>query len=442
MSRNIDLHEWLGLKTKVRDPLYGYIWLTDDEVEIIDTPIFQRLRRVNQLALTKYVYPAAEHSRFVHSLGAMHCATQIFCGIISNEKSSNDICSYDIVNMLKRLRYAALLHDIGHVAFSHAAENEILTPLHHEALGQYIIENYAPIAKVLGDHAKYVSGILSDTVLEDYMLLHQIISGHLDADRADYLMRDSYSCGVKYGEYDFQRYMQAFGAVRDDGLKLFVNERDIFVVESFLVARHHYNMQVPYHRTRMGFDLVLKRFLSEFLPTCEAANLGLEHQDGRFTRVDLDAFEWFDDYSIFDHIKREARVGNKWAGMLLRQGHLCPVYDTTDAVDKSGRIFKRCIEKLRKRGFVENENFFYCREQVKASKLTVTDEKGKTTPAENRETIFVRTKGGKMVDIVDHSHIVLALRPVTIYRIYTTQDRKVAAESIIRSVDKIKKGER
>lgn len=435
MVKTVNWRDLLEPQTKIRDPLYGYIWVTDDELQIIDTPIFQRLRRVNQLALTKYVYPTAEHSRFVHSLGAMHCATQIFTGILNNTHSYHGIRAIDSANMLRRLRYAALLHDIGHIAFSHAAEKLILNPLQHEHLGQFIIANYSPISSILGEHIKPVISILADSVTQDNRLLHQIISGHLDADRADYLMRDSHACGVKYGEYDFERYMQAFGAINESNeLKLFVHERDIFVIESFLVARHHYNMQVPYHRTRMGYDIILGRFLKEFLPKCDDAKLGLTVEEGAYTKVDLQKFEFFDDYSVFNHIKHEARTGNLWANMLLRQGHLCPVYDTTDSVDRGGKVFKKIIRRLKAKNFAEDDDFFQCRKEITASKLISTDEKENSLADTSRETIYVRTKSGKLVDIVKHSNIVRALRPVTIYRIYTSQKRKSEAEAVIADV--------
>lgn len=427
-----DWQQGLKANRKIRDPLYGYVYLNEDERRIIDTPIFQRLRRVGQLALTKYVYPAAEHSRFVHSLGAMHCATQIFTGIVNNSAKEMGLDHGDMLTSLRRLRFAALLHDIGHVAFSHAAEKMILSPLKHEHLGRHIIENYAPIADVLDEHATPVIGILSEQFLEKYQLLHQIISGHLDADRADYLMRDSHACGVKYGEYDVARYMQAFGATRQGGmLKLFVNERDVFVVEAFLMARYHYNMQVPYHRTRTGYDLVLKRFLGEFLHTWEEAQLGLDVANGRFTRADIDKFEWFDDYTIFGRIKEQARAGNPWANMLLRGGHLCPVYDTTSKVRGAKRAYKTIIEKLKAAGLCEGEDFFHWMREEQVSKLIAANDEGSGSRP-NQETIYVRTKDAGLVDIMSYSPILSALRPVTIYRIYTTETHRLLAEELVR----------
>ncbi len=118
----------------MRDPIYGFIPLTKLEMEIIDTPIFQRLRRIHQLALTKYVYPSAEHSRFVHSIGVMHCASLIYEGIFNHKQT--DVLSQPTSKKLQLLRLAALLHDVGHLPFSHAAEEELLPPgITHEDLG-------------------------------------------------------------------------------------------------------------------------------------------------------------------------------------------------------------------------------------------------------------------------------------------------------------------
>lgn len=419
--------EKIGANYKIRDPLYGYIWLTKAEKKIIDTPLFQRLRRIHQLALTKYVYPTAEHSRFVHSLGAMHCATELFEGLHNNKDTDIEIDQAERSTQLKQLRFAALLHDLGHTAFSHASEEFVLGEMDHEALGQYIINKYKPIANVLDEHRRAVLNILSsESISSKYRFLHQIISGHLDADRADYLMRDSYACGVRYGEYDLDRYMQSFGIIDDDGEKLFINERDIYVVESFLLARHHYNMQVVYHRTRSGYDIVLNKFLEENL---DRDSLKITVENGEFASIDLESFEWFDDYSIFQLIKEKAREGDTWARMLLRDGHLCPVFDTTGAIDSAGENYKNILSELKKLGLVEGQDFFKYKKTVKASKLTERDEKG--IP---RESIWVRTRSGSLHSIIDCSKIIENLTPVELYRIYTTPEVRNKAKKVCTKV--------
>lgn len=183
----MDLIKKLGdMKHRFRDPIYGFIKLNDSELKIIDTPIFQRLRRVHQLALTKYVYPSAEHSRFTHSMGVMQVATEIFLNIHSNSdhallSKATENRTDDIAKKLQILRFATLLHDVGHLPFSHAAENMILEgKATHEQLGQYIINNYPPIRQAIeekGIDPKMVAMLLDDKPLGDYFILKNIVSG-------------------------------------------------------------------------------------------------------------------------------------------------------------------------------------------------------------------------------------------------------------------------
>lgn len=133
------LNDLASSRNKIRDPIYGFIPLTVHERRVIDTPLFQRLRRINQLALTKYVYPSAEHSRFVHSIGVMQCATMILRGVFSHVDTRLRWLKPS-EHGLKVLRYAALLHDIGHLPFSHAVEKQWLHGLEHEDVSIHIIK--------------------------------------------------------------------------------------------------------------------------------------------------------------------------------------------------------------------------------------------------------------------------------------------------------------
>lgn len=264
----LDLEE-IGVRRKVRDPIYGYIGLTNQGLAIIDTPLFQRLRRVHQLALTKYVYPSAEHSRFSHSLGVLQAATRIFQELFKSEKAHAEGWDKARQNqMLKKLRLAALLHDIGHQPFSHGGEESFLPAgVKHEDITVHIIKNYRPIADVISEmDIQGVDLFFKPNPSSRDAALRMILSGELDADRADYLLRDSHCCVVKYGQYDFERYVQAFQLItwgRDSGVpRLNVREGDIYILEAFLMARYHYSLQVLYHRTRVGYDLVLKKISS------------------------------------------------------------------------------------------------------------------------------------------------------------------------------------
>ncbi|RLE25045.1 MAG: hypothetical protein DRJ50_03640 [Actinobacteria bacterium] len=263
------MQQLLNPTHRIRDPIYGYIWLTDTELELVDTPVFQRLRRINQLALTKYVYPTAEHSRFVHSLGVVQAATNIFYEVL---RFNPDIFNNDAQELQKHLqivRFAALLHDIGHMPFSHAAEQVFLDGnFTHEDISKYIIQNNPSISNKIkkdGIKPQIVASLLKGKPLKEYSLLKKFISGEFDADRADFLLRDSYFCGVKYGEYDYIRYAGSFRIIPDkDRQAVFAIEKgNLHAVEAFLLARYHYYLQVPFHRTRRGFDIVLERYFND-----------------------------------------------------------------------------------------------------------------------------------------------------------------------------------
>ncbi len=424
----------IGVKHRFRDPLYGYVWLTEEERRIIDTPLFQRLRRIHQLALTKYVYPTAEHSRFVHSLGVVHCATAIFSGLFEHQLTT--ISKADLTRMLKLLRFAALLHDIGHLPFSHATEGVLLDSISHEDVSQFIIRKYQPIVDILEEDAPIVASILSSKVKKKYKILHEIISGNLDADRADYLLRDSYYCGVKYGEYDFVRYAQSFGA-RDDidnynYLRLIVNERDIFVLESFLVARYHYTLQVPYHRTRTGYDLALEVYLKEKKQKDELNNFIDINDYGMITSLNFEFFEDFDDYYLFEMIKRDYRKNNPWAKILLRQSHLKCLFDELGS-EEYIEDFKKKVNLLHKSELEENRDFFVTTRKVVLFKET-SEKRDARHGKNNQSGILVQKINGKLIDIAQYSQLIRTVNNESrLLRIYATLDKEAEVKKIIDS---------
>jgi len=371
----------VGKKHRIRDPIYGFIALNEFELNVVDTPIFQRLRRIHQLALTKYVYPTAEHSRFTHSLGVLQVATEIFLNIYNNSdkgllSKKTAAMDEDIAKKLQILRFAALLHDVGHPPFSHAAERLFLeNKATHEEVGQFIIKNYLPIKMEIeksGVDPELVAMLLADKPLSEYFILKNIVSGQLDADRADYLLRDSYVCGVKYGEYDYKRYIQSFFLKEsNNGIpQLCVEEKNIYLIESFLMARYHYNLQVPYHRTRTGYDLILKKYI-EFLKENDRFDDFVTFKDSGegVDSLDFDVFETFDDYTVFELIKKDYRENNNWAKMLMRQGHLIPVFDHLKTTDGENiNQYQHLIMKLTDI-FVEREDFFRYEKELEVSKL-------------------------------------------------------------------------
>ena len=209
----------------INDPVYGGIPITQIELDIISLPIFQRLRGLRQLARVDLVFPGAEHSRFVHSLGVLY-----IMGLMANHLFSQGVIDEDDI---VKLRVAALLHDIGHYPLSHLGEavygyckdnNEIVPSIiaelsdndnklyelaashsksaHHEYLGKFIVNNHEGIKSILnkyGLNPNEISEIFTGEIGSKNMVYSQLLHSSLDADRLDYLLRDSYKTGVKYG---------------------------------------------------------------------------------------------------------------------------------------------------------------------------------------------------------------------------------------------------
>ncbi len=271
---------------RIYDPIHGFIPLTRLEVGILDSCYLQRLRRIKQLGPADYVYPSATHTRFAHSLGTM-----LLAGKIAMLTGLNDF-------EVKSVRLTGLLHDIGHMPFSHSIEL-----VKHEKLGLAIIENY--LADALGDHAEIVAKILSGE-----HRLSPIISSEIDADRIDYLVRDSYFTGLRYGLVDADRLVESLVLVEKAGrYGLAVREDAQAAVESLLIGRFQMFRRLYYHRTVGGFEAILSRFYEESV------------KEGAMPPPDevLKGGGWcaFDDYSLVAEMRKLARE-NSYIGELAR----------------------------------------------------------------------------------------------------------------------------
>jgi HD superfamily phosphohydrolase len=245
---------------EVRDAVHGLITLTEQEWRVIDSAAFQRLRNVQQLAMTHLVYPGARHSRFEHCIGACHVA-----GRMVQRLAEADPMLMPCDRVVK-VRAAALVHDIGHGPFSHVSEFvfERLAPgAHlHEKISAAILRHDAQVRGALGGElAHWVGDLLAGeghgsrrTVERD------IVAGPADIDKLDYLLRDSHFCGVNYGRYDLDKVVEAARLVnRADGVYLAYHPDGVFALEEMLLARYHMHRQVYGHKTRIATDLMLER---------------------------------------------------------------------------------------------------------------------------------------------------------------------------------------
>ncbi len=276
---------------EIRDPLHGAIRIDEQEKAIIDHPFVQRLRGIRQLGFSHVPFPGATHSRFAHSLGVMELAGRVFDAVFRDGPFSS--------GRKRRLyrhcvRLAALCHDLGHGPFSHAAEFA-MPPV--SALG---LDAYAPGPDRRATHEDYTVAILTRSPLaaqisatfaltplhvaalispevadeEGFFLdqgydlrgiFSQIISSNLDADRLDYLVRDSYFTGASYGRVDVPWLVSHLGRhIDDDGrVSLSLDRRALYAFDNFMVARFHMFLMVYFHQKSVAYELLLQRCLAE-----------------------------------------------------------------------------------------------------------------------------------------------------------------------------------
>ena len=241
---------------EMRDPIHGFIKLSKKEKRLIDTKVFQRLRRIRQLAMTSLVYPGAVHTRFDHSIGVMHIAGRI-CQRLQ-ELNPARVSDEDV----DRVRLAALLHDVGHGPFSHVSEHLLdkYAPTDantgqnlektHEKITVDIIQTDPKISEILDKDIDFVVEIIEGSKkIRDWH--RDIVSSELDADKMDYLLRDSYFAGVKYGQYDLEKLIESCLIVDRRETPLAISSKGIYALEQLLLARYHMTQQVYWHRVSL-----------------------------------------------------------------------------------------------------------------------------------------------------------------------------------------------
>ncbi|MEM0383814.1 MAG: HD domain-containing protein [Candidatus Caldarchaeum sp.] len=227
----------------VKDPVHGYITLSEQELGLVDSRTVQRLRRISQLPLVHLVYPGARHSRFDHSLGCMHLAGEF----------ADHLRLDDVEKTL--VRASALLHDIGHTPFSHLLEELLVVKgLSHEDMSIRIIQQEVEVSKALTQMGITVDDVVN--MLRGRSRLSGLISGPLDVDRLDFLVRDSYFSGATYGVVDVKRIIR-LTKLLDDGPA--VDSRVIGAVEELAMARYHSFINIYFHHAVRAAQLLLLR---------------------------------------------------------------------------------------------------------------------------------------------------------------------------------------
>lgn len=231
----------------LNDPIYGFIGIESEIIfELLEHPFFQRLRRISQMGLSYLVYPGARHSRFEHALGAMHLMNKTVAVL---RKKGVEISNAE----KEALSIAILLHDIGHGPFSHALEESFLIDTHHEALSLGYME-------LLNEQFDGKLSLAIEIFNGQYSrkFMGQLVASQLDIDRLDYLKRDSFYTGATEGNINSQRIIEMFNVVEDE---LVVEEKGLFSVEKFIMARRLMYWQVYLHKTGLAAELLLSHLV-------------------------------------------------------------------------------------------------------------------------------------------------------------------------------------
>jgi HD superfamily phosphohydrolase len=253
-------------------------------------------------------------------------------------------------------------------------------------------------------------------------IFKMIISGHLDADRADYLLRDSYYCGVKYGVYDFDRYVDALKADKISSLQMWLYSEDVPVMEEFLMARYQYNLQVPFHRTRVMYDIMLGEFLKQTKDSDKDHSFGrkvgesIQIGDGGELSIDFEGFIRLNDYSFFTYLD-ELSAGDYWAQALQRGPHLTLAFEGFGEKEDCERDYRKKVCRLSEK-FKENIDFFPWSAPIRLHKME-----------EEELQIEVRDKKkGQALGDIDKFSILFkdfGRKKVFLWRIYAKPDSKV-----------------
>ena len=362
----------------INDPVYGFITIDDELIyQIIAHPYYQRLRRINQMAMAYLVYPGAVHTRLHHSLGAYH----LMCNAL-NELKNKGVEITAAENQAAKI--AILLHDIGHGPFSHALENVLVEGMHHEAISLLIM-------KELNEqfNGKLQLAIDIFTGIHPKNFLHQLITGQLDVDRMDYLTRDSFFSGVNEGVIGYDRILKMLAVHNGE---LMVEEKAIYSIEKFLVARRLMYWQVYLHKTVLCAEQMLQQIIKRAKQIKAVAPMPLNKLINEpESKITIAEFCGLDDYDVLAAIKvwsthEDKVLSTLCKGIINRQ--LLKVKYYAEPVDKN-LIAEKTTEASIKLNLSEEEAAFF----------VFTGEAVSSTYNFEDEHIYILFKDGSVKDI-------------------------------------------
>jgi len=352
-----------------RDVLYGNIEVSDSEEKIILAPFFQKLKNIKQLGFAENAFPGATHNRFSHSLGAMYLAQKVFDSALKNSPLKKFKSDYE--RLRQAIKVAALLHDIGHGPLSHTTEfamplleklnlnflNEPRQANHEDYTLKIILDS--SMTEIIEKALKkfdikpiHIASIINDSISvnDDFFkvdginyrpILHQMISSEIDVDRMDYLVRDSYYCGVQYGAFDQVWLIDNLSSyVQDNQCFLALNHRALYTFEDFLISRFHMFMMVYFHHKSIVYDELLAKYLKD-----KDCNYSIPSQ--------IEDYIYYDDYHLYTHLgssKNEfaKRIYHKKPYQLFCEFHSnLPMHENT--LNEQEKLIKKIIEELKEK---------------------------------------------------------------------------------------------
>jgi uncharacterized protein len=417
----------------IRDPIHGAIEVDADERALIDSPQYQRLRNVKQLGFADLAFPGATHTRYAHGLGAMAVATKVFDALAPKLQLERG----DRERLRQTLRLAVLFHDLGHAPLSHATERN-MPPAAQVALPDWVIAEKRKDPARQADHEDYTLKLLLDSGLaaelrrrmsprgiepehvaalvsgrpppggpvfgsrgRDYFpLLRQVVSGELDADRMDYLQRDSFFTGVNYGKFDDDWLIQNLESVERGGkVFLALEQRAVMAFEDFLLSRYHMFLGVYFHYASVGYETLLQRY-------CET------NQGEYRLPADIDDYLQHDDVTLLAALRKSQ---NPWARRVVRRQGFKLLLET-------GPFEASREQQARPQGPGVDE----ARERLEAEGIDcfATHSRGVLSHYGREATLWVKTRQGQEVPIADYTPLYERYaEPATLSRLYVVPER-------------------
>jgi uncharacterized protein len=391
------------------DPIHDFIRVYDTELKIIDSPVFQRLRRIRQLSGAHLTYPSAQHSRFEHSLGVMHIAGQAATALKEKGFLKSD--------QIAEIRLAALLHDVGHGPFSHLFEEvlQMKKKISHEEIGKKIIQE-SEIGDILSD-ANYDKKKITKLAFgyPKYRFVNEIISGSLSADMMDYLQRDGYFTGAEHAKIDHKRIIQSMDVYKT---KLALEKSALYSFESMILSRYQMFKAVYFHKTVRSAEVMM----------LESIRLADEYCD--FTDLDLGNYTQLTDEFVISKIlslgdNSEQRRAKKFALDYQNRRLLKCVYEKI--MTKKSHNSEQIRVQIAKKSKLGLDEIFVDTSGTSSLPLTPAKEKTKSitliTPKKPIEISFSK------IPVVSSM-----AESMNILRVYTSQSNRKKVEMAAKSI--------